>query len=406
MNWDRTDRHHYSVSYHSLLFARCKKASGSVSVTVIIKGLRKNQFLDHFQAFLAWARRHLAGILGVRTTPERFQRSFAGRVPARPGEDSLKLEPHVLCNTSISFKGITVRKTHTWSDNNATIAVEGLKSRISVLHVTDSHLGLIDDRDPEHLEKNTGTRDRFAERRQDADGNNVFADVSFDQAMAVAAEKQVDLVALTGDNIHFPSQANVEHIASSVEKSGRPMLYTAGNHDWHFPGLTGRDDLRQEWWPALGPLHRGNPSCDAMEIGGVCFLTVDDSTYQVNEEQLEFTREQLARGLPTVLLIHIPLSTATLRLAVIERWKTPIMIGDPDWGFESRDKWGTDFDEDTTLEFVRLVSRADNLAAVLCGHVHFPHADTVGTQAVQYVTQPSFEGGMRMVELVPLDEEG
>jgi len=40
--------------------------------------------------FLAWARRHLAGIFGVRSAlPERFQRSFAGRVPARPGEDTI-----------------------------------------------------------------------------------------------------------------------------------------------------------------------------------------------------------------------------------------------------------------------------------------------------------------------------
>jgi len=46
--------------------------------------------------FLAWARRHLAGIFGVRSTPpECFQRSFAGRVPARPGEDSLKLDSFV-----------------------------------------------------------------------------------------------------------------------------------------------------------------------------------------------------------------------------------------------------------------------------------------------------------------------
>ncbi|MDP6117993.1 MAG: hypothetical protein QGG53_39495, partial [Planctomycetota bacterium] len=73
MNWDRTDRHHYSVSYHSLLFARCKKASGFVSVTVIIKGLRKNQFLDHFQAFLAWARRGRGGGVGGGATPQRDQ---------------------------------------------------------------------------------------------------------------------------------------------------------------------------------------------------------------------------------------------------------------------------------------------------------------------------------------------
>ena len=295
-----------------------------------------------------------------------------------------------------------MRITHSWTDETASISIEGLQETVRVLHVTDSHIALIDERDPEHIEKCEGSRERFGERRKDAEGNNVYTETSFDEAIAYAKDEAVDLVALTGDIIHFPSQASIDHVVASMEEAGTKTVYTAGNHDWHFPGLEGRDDLRQEWWPALEPLHGGNAACCAEEIGGILFVAVDDSTYQVNEEQLEFTRQQLARELPTVLLVHIPLSIATLRDPVIEKWKAPILIGDPVWEFGSRDRWGTDFDKPGTQEFVRLCSKANNLAAVFCGHVHFPHADSLSPRCVQYVGKPSYEGGWRMVEFRPL----
>lgn len=40
---------------------------------------------------------------------------------------------------------------HHWTDDSATIAIEGLKCPLRVLHITDSHLGLIDDRGASHL---------------------------------------------------------------------------------------------------------------------------------------------------------------------------------------------------------------------------------------------------------------
>ncbi|HTL53918.1 MAG TPA: metallophosphoesterase [Planctomycetota bacterium] len=301
-----------------------------------------------------------------------------------------------------------MRITHSWTDETATIRVSGLQKPLRVLHVTDSHVSLVDPDDAAHLEKATPHREKFSKRRQDAQGNNVFTEVSFAEAAQRAKAEKVDLLALTGDIVHFPSQANVHWIQSALSTAQVTSLYTSGNHDWHFPGEVGRDELRDKFWPALQPLyetngkHANKPACGAREIGGVLFLAVDDSTYQITHDQLAFAKRELARGLPTVLLIHIPISIATLRDKTIERWKAPILIGDPDWGMPSRTEWDTPADRPETLEFVRLCSTATNLAAVLCGHIHFPHSDALSPQAVQYVTRPGYEGGMRMIELLPL----
>jgi hypothetical protein len=245
-------------------------------------------------------------------------------------------------------------------------------------------------------------REKFSARRIDAAGKPVPTELTFAEAVSTAKAANVDLLALTGDIVHFPSKASVEAASTPLIQSGLKFMYTSGNHDWEFTGLTSSDALRRDCWPALEPLHGGQAAFSRCDIGGVRFMAIDDSNYQINDEQLAFARAALADGLPTVLLIHIPISLATLRPATIERWAAPILIGDPDWNLESRTKWDTRYDDPQTLEFVRLVSTATNLIAVLCGHIHFPRADNLHPGAIQYVGQPGYAGGYRMIEIEPL----
>ena len=284
-----------------------------------------------------------------------------------------------------------MRMTHKWNDDTATIYIEGLDQMVRMLHVTDSHIALIDDRDAEHIEACQGACERFESR-----------DLTFDKLMEEAKESSLDLVALTGDIVHFPSQAGVESVVKSIDKAGVPTLYTSGNHDWHYPGVEGRDELREAWWSALAPLHHGQAAYARYEIGGIQFLLVDDSIYQVDAEQTAFVDTHLANGMPTVLLTHIPLSLPTLREPTLEHFDAPILIGDPEWGPESRDRWGTGDNLPPTLEFARSLVRAENLVAVFCGHIHFAHTDTINLNAAQYVGAPGFDANSRLVEFRPL----
>ena len=166
--------------------------------------------------------------------------------------------------------------------------------------------------------------------------------------------------------------------------------------------MKGREELRSAWWPALDPLTRGEASYASHIIGGIQFLLVDSSTYQITEDQLAFLQSKLKTDLPTVLLTHIPFSLPTLRDRTIARWKDPILIADPDWPVERRERWKTDADLPSTLEFARAVAMADQVIAVFCGHVHFDHVDTLSLRAVQYVGAPGFDAQKRLVEFLPL----
>lgn len=295
-----------------------------------------------------------------------------------------------------------MRIVHEWTDTTATIRIEGLKNRVRVLHLTDTHLNLIDERDAAHVEACKDREPKFAQYRLDAQGRPISTSITWAELMQVALAEKPDLLALTGDIVTFPSQASLEVASQELARANVPWLYTTGNHDWQFSDYKPSDALRMEFYPALALLHQGAPACGAKVAGGVNFVAVDDSTYQINEAQLAFTKRELERGLPTVLLIHIPISLATLRPSTIARWKAPILIGDPDWDNASRDGWYAGRDGAETLEFVRLVSSAKNLAAVLCGHIHFPSADNLSPRTVQYVGKPGYEAGLRRVELLPL----
>ncbi|MCZ6676051.1 MAG: metallophosphoesterase, partial [Candidatus Poribacteria bacterium] len=145
--------------------------------------------------------------------------------------------------------------THTLTDEMTTICIEGLHRTVRMLHITDLHLALIDDRDADHIPACADACQRF----------EPSVAIS-DRMMMEAKTLDLDLIALTGDIVHFPSHAAVEGIKAAMAQVNVPVLYTAGNHDWHFPGLSGREELREAWWPALQPLHRGHASHARHEI--------------------------------------------------------------------------------------------------------------------------------------------
>ena len=301
-----------------------------------------------------------------------------------------------------------MRALHSWTDSSATISVEGLTRTLRILHVTDSHIAMIDERDPEYVVSCQGAEERFLHRHQNVDeqGKPILAREAFTRTLAAFGGQGLDLIALTGDIVDIPMQAGIDHVMAGLEAAGTPFLYTAGNHDWLFPIESGNEvdmeALRSESWPVLQPLHAGEPSGAVRDIGGVRFLAIDDSTYQITEEQLEFTRQGLAAGLPTVVLTHIPLSIPTLRDPTIQALEQPILLADPGWSLEGRRESHLGADTAATLAFARLLAGAETLVAILCGHLHFAHVDALSPQAAQYVGGPGFAGEYRLVELRPL----
>ena len=294
-----------------------------------------------------------------------------------------------------------MRVIHSFTDDSAVIRLEGLTKPVRMLHLTDTHLRFYDERDGENFQACVDYCQRIEKLNRER-GIEPDPEKAFRQAMAQAATENLDLLALTGDIIHFPSPAGVEFVVEEIAALGVPAIYTSGNHDVHYTNEPVNAEVRLTRLAALQPLHRGDPDCAAREIGGIRFVSIDNSVPQLSRKQVDFAQAQLQMGQPTVLLFHWPLSLPTLRDSTIEMLGSPPMMGDPDWSSESRVSWQVSEDTPETLEFVAAVTTAPNVVAAFCGHVHFAHADAINTRAVQYVGAPGYEGGRRLVEFRPL----
>ena len=277
--------------------------------------------------------------------------------------------------------------------NHFQIRVPQIKQSTRILHITDAHFCRPDKDESEEQttlcrQRHTHWQERY---NQEANASRLFESVK---------DSSAELLVLTGDILDFPSQASVQTVRELLDGCGLPWLYVSGNHDYYFPFQQSDEELRRAQYPKLAPLFNSAPEfCWKHEINGLQILGVDNSTYQIDSEQLAFARTTLQSGLPTVLLVHIPLTQPGLRAPTIAKWRDCILMGEP-IPEEHRADWAAAPDRPETAQFLELMQNAPNLVAILCGHVHFSHEEAYGS-GVQLVGEPAFAGGYRIVEFAP-----
>jgi 3',5'-cyclic AMP phosphodiesterase CpdA len=293
-----------------------------------------------------------------------------------------------------------IRHEATGRGDRARIHIAGLARDLRILHLTDSHITEVDDRDPEAAPyaKRRGP-DLFFKHTPNGESTREV----FDRTLSDAREMGVDAGVLTGDIIDFPAWAGIEHVDRGMKALGASTLFAPGNHDWHFQHLEWSDAVRQEYYPRLHGLTAGTPACQSMELGDVRLIALDNSTYQVTPEQLTFLRRELAAGQPCLLFMHIPIWIESLAPDVMKTWGAPIMMAGPHgWTAETRERWKVAGNDPSTLEAYELLTRgeSENLAGIFCGHLHFEHADAYREGRFQYVSETGFSGGYRIIDLL------
>jgi len=367
---------------------------------------------------------------------------------------------------------------HLWTESETTMLLRlpaGFREvSLKLLQITDAHIseGPLEAWERPHAERMHAA---FRGARSPANGSEVLPLSVFRELVDLAVAAEVDVVALSGDVLSFPQASTAVWVARTLNSSLRhrtgrragaavPYLYTAGNHDWFYEGSPASQPALQRRWrqSALHPLYGGSATWaaadadadadtegagrplparslawsvltgvvsgsasdgrrsydfGAFEVGGALLLTLDNSRFQVSHEQVEFLRAQLLRWLPTVLILHVPLSISES----LRPFHGYALCGDPAWGEatdrswrdERRARWPQEGNERATELLLETVLAAaaprGPLIAVLSGHVHHHDATPFGEEcfgtelgawgAVQYIGLPALDGGHRLVEL-------
>lgn len=268
------------------------------------------------------------------------------------------------------------------------LQVKGARQGASVLHLTDTHLSDCDSRNPDLV----GAMAKW----QQVFGGRMSQNV--ERLVRLANELEVGAVALTGDIVHCPTEANLDLGRKLFQQLKMPWGYALGNHDW-----TGAPPPDREHWRSKYSRWTDRPlSWHSLNLAGVDLVFIDNSDYQISPEQLQKTETLARAGNPCILFMHIPISLESLRPDALAVWKVPILMGDPTWTKEARKQWGNaETDAASTLEFIELVKNNPNLQAVFAGHLHFSHQDQYRPGHSQYVTDAGFKLSARLIEIQP-----
>ena len=284
---------------------------------------------------------------------------------------------------------------------------EVINESLKVVHIADTHLFRDDERGIPYQEFSGRMAKAYNHTTHYQTGVKTNPEESFERALAFAKEVNADVITLVGDIFSFPSEAAIEWVQSKLKDTGIPYIYTAGNHDWHYEGMKGTLETLRDTWieKRLLPLYQGNhPLMAAYDVKGIRFLAIDNSTHQINEEQLAFFKKQVASEVPFVLLVHIPMYVPGKSLG--------FGCGNPNWGgatdngyqLERRPRRPESGHTQTTFNFHKEVFNAPNLLGIFAGHTHRDSIEIIKGKP-QIVSKDNATGGYLDITFLPIEEQ-
>lgn len=216
------------------------------------------------------------------------------------------------------------------------------------------------------------------------------------ESLEKAKKEGVEMVVLGGDILNFPSKASVDSLLQIMNNSELKWMFISGNHDWHYEGESGESaDLRDKWIEKnLKPLYQGRNSLYTSEIiNDINFIGIDNSVFEITPEQLDFFQKEVNKGLPIILMMHIPLHLPEYENnldygCAHPRWNE---ANDDYYKIEQRIPWSKDGHTQTTYDFKELVLNAGNVIGVYAGHTHKRIVD-IHDNIFQYVVDANYNG--------------
>lgn len=284
------------------------------------------------------------------------------------------------------------------------IVAVGAERSFKVLHISDSHLTRVSQEDNDR-------KKALAEKRR-----RIFPDAERHLAQALEYVKTNGLYLLhTGDLYDFVSEANLD--AASSVLAGENVIACVGNHEFSQYVGEAKEDANYKALSAekvAKAFHR-DVTFSSKTVNGVNFVCVDDTYYNFTERQKALMQKEFEKGLPVVMLCHVPMYTPVNLDRILSRnkGKCGYMTGVPieiTSTYESdprrpeserwRDKSVQQKADRQTLEFIKWLKRQKNLKAVLCGHCHNYFAEQFSPTAMQYTVGAGYKGDAYEIEFV------
>ena len=276
----------------------------------------------------------------------------------------------------------------------------GLSRSLHFLHISDTHLSYADHRDTKRKQMLAKQRRKlFGMEKDDISLRCLREAITF-------VKQHCDLLLHTGDLIDFISVQNLEIVQQ--ELIDIDYFCTAGNHEFSLYVGECRENsaYKRQNKPFVQPAFRNDLLFASRQLHGVNLVAVDNSYYRFTLQQLTALKNEVAKGLPILLMLHIPLHTDSLYQEMLTKHhqECAYLIGTPaklqlSYPAIRREQQKT---TPATEEFIRYVRQEKQIRAILTGHLHFDYnyIGAFSPTATQYVAGANFHSSAIEFELI------
>jgi len=275
----------------------------------------------------------------------------------------------------------------------------GASAPFKMLHTTDNHICLADERDNERKRELAAHRD--AAFNEDKPGH-LFRCTQ--DILNYARENHLPVLH-TGDFIDFVSHANLDYARKAFE--GLDVFMAAGNHEFsQYVGEAFEDEAyKAQSFELVKSAFQGDFWFQTRMINGVMFVAIDNNYYYIVEEQMRLFKEVAEQGYPIVLLMHNPFYSKDLYRQVMEGKPAdapPYLIGCPENLLRKlpEKRYIQQKPNALTLEFLEYCNHLPNLKAVLTGHLHDYYESCLDNGVPQYVCAAGYRDEAIVYEFV------
>ncbi len=254
----------------------------------------------------------------------------------------------------------------------------GLEKPITILQISDTHLTLCDERD-------NARKAALAAHRA-----TIFPEAEgYLNEAEVLVKQEGYLLVHTGDLIDFVSAANLDRAARFANACD--VMMVAGNHEFsQYVGEAAEDAAyRAMSLDRVQAVYHNDIRFSSRVVGGVNLIGIDNGYYLFDKEQFDAFKCEVAKGLPILLFLHVPLYSEALYDHCLAIGKTSAYLTAVpdekmrDYPPERRIQQTAD---KVTREMVSYIKAEPLIHAVFAGHLHHDFTCMVGDRLPQYVT--------------------
>ena len=250
------------------------------------------------------------------------------------------------------------------------IVIPGLQNTYRILHITDSHIVAMDQREEGYIIEGGPHKGKFLTdfgrvryEHFTYDGETTAQRFS-DLCNAIQNNPGcADAIVFTGDILDFFTESAFEFMCRNLEKLPIPYMFTLGNHDMIFSKRSD-EGIRSVFLKLCG----GNTEVQKHRMNELALIGIDNTRNYYTEDALDALDDALRGERHVILFQHVPLSTQ-------EYHAFSMAAGPKDWSLGNEgicigDSWKRIFD---------LIEGPDSpIRALICGDGHLEHESSIG----------------------------